>query len=293
MALIVRIWRAGFTLIELLVVIAIIAILIALLVPAVQKVREAAARTQCQNNLKQIALGLHNYHSTYKRLPPPRGNLGGTVPPPGVFTQYMGWMLMTLPFIEQDNLHKGANQWSAGFFANYSKEVPIFLCPSDGRIQTPGSGNGGLTHYLGVTGGGQSSTLQQTGPTNGIFDVSGIGLRLTDIVDGTSNTLMIGERPTSRDKFWGWWGVSDYDSLLAVDMRWSFYGGCVFPGIFRPGNTQTGPCDGDTNHFWANHTGGAHWALGDASVRYMSYSAQPVTIPMATANGRESFQFPD
>src|SRR5262245_43496739 len=126
--------RPGFTLIELLVVIAIIAILIALLVPAVQKVREAAARTQCANNLKQIGLGLHNHHDTRKKLPPPRGDMQSPTQN-NVFTVYGGWMCNLLPYIEQDNLRKAVDWKNVPnlFFTYYSKPVEIFRCPSDPR----------------------------------------------------------------------------------------------------------------------------------------------------------------
>jgi len=292
-----RFKKSGFTLIELLVVIAIIAILIGLLVPAVQKVREAAARLQCSNNMKQIALGLHNYHDAYKHLPPPRGNLGGAfnnfyAPPNAGFTQYMGWMLM--PYVEQQPLYNAANTWSAPYFANYGKVVPLFLCPSDVRdLTSVPAGYGAFTSYLGVTGSDQNTSTQINGPTNGIFDVKSNGIKLVQITDGTSNTLMVGERPPSKDLFWGWWAVSDGDCLLATYVTWAFYSGCVFPGIFAPDNTMTGKCSGGNNHFWSNHTGGANWALGDGSVRFMAYSAQPVTIPMATRAGGETFTFPD
>ena len=283
--------RFGFTLIELLVVIAIIAILIALLVPAVQKVREAAARTQCQNNLKQIALALHNFHDTNKKLPPPRGDLQSPLQIT-VFTVYGGWMCSIMSFAEQDNLYKAIKPFTQpaplGFFNNYEKPINIYRCPSDPRgvDETPNGGN--MTNYLGVTGADTSSTAQINGPSNGIFNINSKGMTLVSITDGTSNTLMVGERPPAKDKFWGWWSVSDYDCLLSTNQLYSFYGGCTFPGIFRPDNLN-GTCGGGTNHFWSHHTNGANWALGDASVRFMSYSSQPITIPMATRDGNEVF----
>jgi prepilin-type N-terminal cleavage/methylation domain-containing protein len=280
--------RPGFTLIELLVVIAIIAILIALLVPAVQKVREAAARTQCQNNLKQIGLALHSHHDGFKRLPPPRGDLQSPTQNT-VFTVYGGWMCNLLEFIEQLNLRNNI-KWSGPYFANYSKPVLIYRCPSDPRLDSINTGgNGNLTNYLGVTGSKYDFNAQISGPSDGIFDINSRGIRLAAITDGTSNTLMVGERPPSQDIYWGWWAVSDYDCLLSVQQAYSFYGGCTYPGIFRQGFLNSGTCGGDSNHFWSNHTNGANWLLGDASTRWLAYSAQPITIPMASRAGNDTF----
>jgi prepilin-type N-terminal cleavage/methylation domain-containing protein/prepilin-type processing-associated H-X9-DG protein len=280
--------RRGFTLIELLVVIAITAILVGLLVPAVQKVREAAARSQCQNNLKQIGLALHNYHDAYKRLPPPRGN---HVPTP-LFTEFRGWMCEILPHVEQNAVAQKmyTNPWYNGFFVTFNTPVAIYLCPSDSRdLTTIPSGNGALTSYLGVTGSDNDVNAQISGPSNGIFNVSSPGIRLTDITDGTSNTLMLGERPPTANLQEGWWGASDYDCLLSTRQ---LYGdlfnsaGCVLPGLFGPGSVG-GPCNGDGNHFWSLHTGGANWVFGDGSVRFLPYAASAQTLPLASRNGGE------
>src|SRR5690242_7808339 len=125
--------RPGFTLIELLVVIAIIAVLIALLVPAVQKVREAAARTQCQNNLRQIGIGLHGHHDVRKGFPP--GAVSTGLPDLGVPAGVEhGWAVFLLPFVEQDNLRR-AYRLDLDFrhpanAAAIATPVPVFNCPS-------------------------------------------------------------------------------------------------------------------------------------------------------------------
>jgi prepilin-type N-terminal cleavage/methylation domain-containing protein len=292
--------RPGFTLIELLVVIAIIAILIGLLLPAVQKVREAAARAKCANNLKQIGIALHAYHDSYNRLPPGRGDLFGTPSASNQYfaTTYGGWMCKILPFAEQRPLYDAVYVWSAPYFANYGKIVPIYQCPTTAGIMdlaTVQSGNGAATTYLGVTGSDTDFTTQYDGDTNGIFRVGDNyngGIVLTDIKDGTSNTLMVGERPPTADLYWGWWAVSDYDCLLSTNQQYSFDSGCTFPGRFRPEPLgKNAPCNGGGNHFWSYHTAGANWLLGDGSVRFMSYASssgsQPLTIPMGTRSGGE------
>jgi prepilin-type N-terminal cleavage/methylation domain-containing protein len=184
--------RSAFTLIELLVVIAIIAILIGLLLPAVQKVREAAARAQCQNNLKQIGLALHDYHATYNLLPPGRDDHSISV------HTYL------LPYLEQDNVYRLVNfkaSWNDPSNAPAaSARIKTFLCPSDsGGAQVPAGW--AANNYRANQGSGILWGLPPTATTNvnygmpipnGPFYLDS-KVRLTDISDGTSNTAAFSE----------------------------------------------------------------------------------------------------
>jgi len=291
--------RSGFTLIELLVVIAIIAILIGLLLPAVQKVREAAARVKCQNNLKQLGIGIHNYHGSVERLPPARGTLNRTDFNTNATsaTLYRGWMCEILPYMEQTAIEAGmyTKPWNTGFFAFSNKPITIFMCPSDTQVNQPiPAGNGAMTSYVGITGSDATFNAQYYGPSNGAFRVDDNDYRnhsLNTISDGTSNTIAVTERPPTKDLYWGWWSGSDYDALLSLNQQYAYYGGCVYPGTFKPGNPN-GPCSGDSNHVWSFHSGGANFLFTDGSVRFLQYSAQPITIPLGSAHGGEVATLP-
>ncbi len=219
--------RRGFTLIELLVVIAIIAILIGLLLPAVQKVREAAARMQCGNNLHQIALACHNFHDTNTFLPPgvnvPIGTSSGMLFPtnilvtsgkvgPGPFpTQFGSWLMYILPFVEQDNIQKNMN-FSARDFANCNgpnsigaQVIKIYICPTD-PLPSPVTTftSGGTTYYFGMNsylGNNGTYSWFWTDQLNGqpLYSTDGVlylnsKVAMVGITDGTSNTFLAGER---------------------------------------------------------------------------------------------------
>ena len=206
--------KDGFTLIELLVVIAIIAILIGLLVPAVQKVREAAARASCQNNLHQLAVGCHSFHEANKRFPMQSDlNLSQTAK----INYDCSFFVAITPYIEQNNAYVSINQVGTG--AGSETNITVFYCPSDPRsISSEIYGNAWWpTDYVGITGLDNFSTAQnQIGIINQVnldpaMTLLGYSIpqsrkiRVTDVVDGSSNTILIGERPIGCDNFWGWW----------------------------------------------------------------------------------------
>jgi len=305
--------RQGFTLIELLVVIAIIAILLGLLLPAVQKVRESAARMSCTNNLKQWGLAVHNYHDTRGEFPAPRAWLtaSGTTYVGGYTTGYWnyvpatdqsvgGWMTRCLPFVEQDNMLRPVTssttvaQMTTEFNKMLNTKVKIFNCPSDSLATGAAASGAAVTSYLGVTG---NDEREGSDATNGVFAVytwaqssSHRPTKMTSISDGTSNTVMVGERPPSSDLYWGWWAYSDSDNILAHPNRETYtVSGCNGNEVFRqdrPSNTRAA-C-----HYWSMHVGGGNWLLADGSVRFITYNNAGIISQMASMNGGEISNLP-
>jgi prepilin-type N-terminal cleavage/methylation domain-containing protein/prepilin-type processing-associated H-X9-DG protein len=292
--------RYGFTLIELLVVIAIIAILIGLLLPAVQKVRESAARTQCANNLKQIGLALHNYHDTNRSLPPgyfatmPYAD-GATDTAPG-----WGWAAFILPDLEQDNLYRQLNfNQPVQKSADIATIAKFYLCPSDiypssAFSLSDGFGNticvAGPTSYTACVGGDESDTTGLTG--QGVF-FRNSQTRLTDITDGTSNTIMIGERAWSNAN--GVWA----GAIPGAVIRRGPFNPCqpVVPGAWYPAatlvlahahlNNALSDPDGSAgmDDFSSRHTFGSNFLFADGSVRFLRSVSSDNTDGSYTADG--------
>jgi prepilin-type N-terminal cleavage/methylation domain-containing protein len=288
--------RSAFTLIELLVVIAIIAILIALLVPAVQKVRSAALRTQCSNNLKQIAIGLHNYHDVRKHLPP---GVAYYYP-----YYYWSWLAMILPFVEQEPLYKLADNWARGslpfswwpwgdFWTGWATSPPnpalgqqmnLYICPADPRTLQATYASGlqvAFTSYLGVA--GIPGDFTDPSPKGMLFFSSKV--RLTDCTDGTSNTFMVGERPPSQDMNYGWWfagagwdgsGVGDV-LMGSNELPYASALGCPSSATLYQDDMVQNTCS--QMHFWSLHFGGSNFACGDGSVHWVPYAAGQFVPP--------------
>ncbi len=279
----------GFTLIELLVVIAIIAVLIALLLPAVQQAREAARRSQCKNNLKQLGLALHNYHDTANTLPP--GWIGGNL---------WGYGTMLLPGLDQSPLYNaiggtaGAGTTS-GFgaimttfpAANTLLRTPLtmFRCPSDtgaAVVNFPLNGSAagttasfGRSNYLGVVGSTVTAAVPTTSNTNGAFSQNS-RRNFSAFTDGLSNTFLIGERKspsvvnlqyTGGDGIWA--GVNDESTIQGIAIH---IGDC-WANDYINNRTAAAPSAGSNvpySSFSSQHVGGAHFLMGDGAVRFIS-----------------------
>jgi prepilin-type processing-associated H-X9-DG protein/prepilin-type N-terminal cleavage/methylation domain-containing protein len=283
--------RSAFTLIELLVVVGIIAILIGLLVPAVQKVREAAARTQCVNNLKQIALACHGYHDSYKRFPP---GYAATVPYADGATDTApgwGWAAFLLPYLEQGNVHRQLDfSQPVQNSPAVQTVLPLYLCPSDiapaSAFTVPDPFGKAVcvaapSSYAACVGGDESDT---TGPTGlGVF-FRNSRTRLTDITDGTSNTLLIGERAWANVK--GVWagavpgGVvrrGDLNPNPVSGAAW--YPAATLVLAHSHLNNPQGHPDGGLDDFSSLHTGGSNFVFADGHVSFVR------SIPGDNADG--------
>lgn len=308
--------RTGFTLIELLVVIAIIGVLVALLLPAVQAAREAARRSSCSNNLKQIGIGLHNYHDTHLRFPPESiwAQQIGTSSPPNWEPRNYSWIALMLPFIEQAPLHSQINFalpiWNQNTSSGQpirAQKIQVLLCPSDRRLGDDANAYQGMswTNYVGSE--GYDWWNRRADPYGGIFTFQS-SIAMQDILDGTSNTIAVGEATS--------FGFKNGPHLTSgTGINRVSAGEAVFhPALVSPpysdsqgtSNTTTGgyPAPDSTGH-WASwtwwraaphaykptylacwgintewpgpgsyHPGGAQFVFADGSVRFIPETVQ-------------------
>jgi len=245
---------SGFTLVELLVVIAIIGVLVALLLPAVQAAREAARRSSCSNNLKQIGLAMHTYHDTYLTLPPSYITVGGT--------RLHAWGTLILPFIEENNVYEniapdfGSTQTAASVNTT-GAELQAYRCPSSTLAET-NNGNETVSNYNANHG-----RRNNSGEQRGIFH-SNSSVRFRDITDGTANTLLVGENEghSSRgDGGFPVWGLAR-SGRNAVQSY-----GNNSQVINQSLTSNACPC----REGWSSrHPGGAQFVLCDASTHFIS-----------------------
>lgn len=257
--------RRGFTLIELLVVIAIIAILIALLLPAVQQAREAARRSTCKNNVKQIGLALHNYHETYNMFPSAWFRSASV-------ERGWGWGVAILPAMDQNPLFEKLNTSTtliptAGN-ADTQTVLPAYRCPSDtGPAINANRGNHGTSSYFGIWGAAADANVT-VGSGNGLFSASS-SVRMRDITDGSSNTVGVGERA--------------YGKVGSVTYNGAIWAGMYDSGRHAANMRAVNATDKRINgsDVWATssqHTGGAHFLLMDGSVRFLSENIDGQTL---------------
>lgn len=295
----------GFTAIELIVVVAIIGVLLALLLPAVQKARVAAANVSCKNNLHQIGIGLHGHQATYGIFPPQHPSLNNSSGSPFSY-EGISWHTYLLPYIEQDALwarvqrayQENPHPWTVPHAANLATVVRLYVCPADGRLLVPlkdASGLGAFTDYVGMT--GYSEDMK-----SGMFGRR-VGVTPAQITDGTSNTIAVGERPPPASLGIGWWytthpftnlqaandfevpadtGTSPNDNQCGgYTINWPGEGE-VSLYFFTRGVLEN---DCDRYHYWSLHPGGGNFVFADGSVRFLSYGIRFQLRFLATIAG--------
>lgn len=297
----------AFSLVEVVIVLAIIVVLGGLALTAVQKVRSASSRLRCADNLRQIGLAVQQYHASHSIFPTgvahPRLRAGirrRLYGPDRDPYPLLSWLGRLLPYIEQEGL------WSQTVQA-YATDphaidnpphlgtrtpIPLYICPADGQRARPGLSlqlSPATTSYLGVSGTNQNQV-------DGVFYMDS-AIRLGDIRDGTSHTLLAGERPPDWNlRFghwycgWGnWWNATVYLGVRDFDSR-SMRDNCPRgPYHFQSGQ-MANPCS--VNHFWSLHPGGGNFLFADGSVRFLSYSADAILPALATRAGGETVEIP-
>lgn len=252
-------WRSAFTMIELLVVLAIIGILIAMLLPAVQAVREAMRRTQCHNNLHQIGIALHNYHGAFRKFPP-----GGIeVRPETPRGKQLAWSAFVLPFLEQTATYSHVDFNFPFDHANNAEAaatpIEVYLCPSTTRISILHRGRA-ATDYGGIYG---ERIVSTNNPPRGVM-IHDRAIRFRDIIDGTVQTLMISEDAGFPDGQWiNAWNL--FDQAFSINRAPKF-----------------------ENDIRSMHAQGANGLFADGSVSFLNESIDlELLAALCTRNGRE------
>ncbi len=283
--------RTGTSLIESVVVIATIAVLAALMAVAVERCRAHAARLCCLSNLRELSLALHQYHD-FRRVFPPGVSIDDVAEP----YEYLSWRIRIMPYLEQELFWKETQDEYARnplpnlppFHQGAGVPFPVFSCTVDARLSHPQKYGPlervALSSYLGVAG----ISFEQ--PNGILFHNSRV--RVGDILDGQSSTLLIGERPPSNDYRYGWlyFGSGQafsgsLDHTLGMLEIATAGTGCP-PGPYGFSSAEFGvPCA--FMHYWSPHDGGAHFAMADGSARFIMYEATSLMPLLATRNGAE------
>ena len=310
-------FRNAFTLVELLVVIAIIGILLGLLLPGVQAAREAARRSSCSNNLKQVALAVHNFESAYRKLPLGYSNKLGPTP-------YQNWVPFVLPYLEEASRlqqYDFATEWwkppNRDVVAN---RLPVMQCPStpfperlqDKPESKPPNKTGAVTDYFATAGvhpdinlslpdTQQISTTQDLRGVLAWYEEGNESNRMADILDGTSTTIMLGEC-AGREDVWrrGKFTPVNYIGPIRVRARggaWATTDNPYKIGQLKPWHASFGPIPGtvainnsnEWGHcFYSIHTGGAQFAMADGSIHFLSESIELALLAnLTTRAGHE------
>lgn len=295
--------RHAFTMVEAIVVIAIITLLFALIIPAIQRVREAANKTLCQSQMRQIGIALQHYEIDYGHLPP--GKRSDTLTES---EQSLSWRVLLCPYIEESSVLRDAD--SACKINSFTSVNPphrglsvvpaLFTCPTDNRLRSPlvdVDGNlVGCSSYMGVAGSGHHTLLGLK--RDGLFgaDVGKPGYKLSYCPDGLSNTLLVGERPPPDNALAGqwyanlWYSTSMFTTLRGPDHTMfvvevvRYPDSCPGPFSYASGRTDN-PCD--RYHYWSLHPGGANFLFGDGSCRFLFYSARDLLPALASRDGGE------
>jgi prepilin-type N-terminal cleavage/methylation domain-containing protein/prepilin-type processing-associated H-X9-DG protein len=288
----------GFTLIEVLVVIAVIALLVGLLLPAVQGAREAARRLQCANNLKQVGLALHGYHGAIGAFPP--GYVSAV--PPGVVNYPelgagWGWGAMILAQLEQrplfDSINFGLPIAGAASATARQSVVATYLCPSstpDGPVRVTGDEDQRVvlvadlaaSQYIGSAGQGEVEDVP--GSNNGIL-FRNSRIRFRDVTDGLGQTLLVGER--SRNLADATWVGAIPSGHVCTNPNWPVRD-CATSNVMVMANTGPWPDepwvnvpnhkDSKADDYWSLHPGGCNFLLGDGAVRFIKESVNPTVF---------------